>query len=167
KSDVPTIDIDRDAAHQAAQHELAKPIYPKASLTQRLLDWLDEQLYRLADAASAVPGGWFTVVVLRVLLTIAPGGAGPTARAPLGAPCAPTATASTPCSATMCSAQPSIARPLNSMQPRVIGRRRSVTGSEPSHANWRKARYSTRSPGAPRPNWLVMPDGLYRIWPSN
>jgi Domain of unknown function (DUF4129) len=68
---VPTIDIDRDAAHQAAQHELAKPIYPKASLTERLLDWLDELLYRLADAGSSVPGGWFTVSVLLILLAIA------------------------------------------------------------------------------------------------
>jgi len=68
---VPTIDIDRDAAHQAAQHELAKPIYPKSSLTERLLDWLDELLYRLADAGSSVPGGWFTVSVLLILLAIA------------------------------------------------------------------------------------------------
>jgi uncharacterized protein DUF4129 len=68
---VPTIDIDRDAAHQAAQHELAKPIYPKSSLTERLMDWLDELLYRLADAGSSVPGGWFTVSVLLILLAIA------------------------------------------------------------------------------------------------
>ena len=68
---MPTIDIDRDAAHQAAQHELAKPIYPKSSLTERLLDWLDELLYRLADAGSSVPGGWFTVSVLLILLAIA------------------------------------------------------------------------------------------------
>ena len=68
---MPTIDIDRDAAHQAAQHELAKPIYPKSSLTERLMDWLDELLYRLADAGSSVPGGWFTVSVLLILLAIA------------------------------------------------------------------------------------------------
>jgi hypothetical protein len=68
---VPTIDIDRDAAHEAAQHELAKPIYPKASLTERLMDWLDELFYKLASATADVPGGWFTVSVLLILLVIA------------------------------------------------------------------------------------------------
>jgi hypothetical protein len=68
---VPTIDIDRDAAHEAAQHELGKPIYPKASLTERLSDWIGELLYRLADASSSVPGGWLTITVLLILLAIA------------------------------------------------------------------------------------------------
>jgi hypothetical protein len=68
---VPTIDIDRDAAHEAAQHELAKPIYPKASLTERLMDWIDELFYKLASATAKVPGGWFTVSVLAILLVIA------------------------------------------------------------------------------------------------
>lgn len=68
---MPTIDIDRDAAHEAAQHELAKPIYPKASLTERLMDWINELLYRLADASASVPGGWLTLSVLLILLTIA------------------------------------------------------------------------------------------------
>ena len=68
---MPTIDIDRDAAHEAAQHELAKPIYPKASLTERLVAWLDELLYRLADASSSMPGGWLTISVLAILLVIA------------------------------------------------------------------------------------------------
>ena len=44
---MPTIDIDRDAAHEAAQHELAKPIYPKASLIDRLKDWIGELLTKL------------------------------------------------------------------------------------------------------------------------
>ena len=66
-----TIDIDRDAAHEAAQHELGKPIYPKASLTERLMDWIDELLYKLADASSSVPGGWLTLSVLLILLAIA------------------------------------------------------------------------------------------------
>ncbi len=49
-----------------------KPIYPKASLTERLMDWLDELLYKLAMSASAqVPGGWFTLSVLLILLAIA------------------------------------------------------------------------------------------------
>jgi Domain of unknown function (DUF4129) len=68
---VPTIDIDRDAAHEAAQHELGKPIYPKASLTERLVAWLDELLYRLADESSSMPGGWLTISVLAILLVIA------------------------------------------------------------------------------------------------
>jgi hypothetical protein len=68
---VATIDIDRDAAHEAAQHELGKPIYPKASLTERLMDWIDELFYKLASASASVPGGWFTLTVLAILLAIA------------------------------------------------------------------------------------------------
>jgi Domain of unknown function (DUF4129) len=68
---VPTIDIDRHAAHEAAQHELGKPIYPKASLTERLIDWIGELLYQLTKASSSVPGGWFTLSVLLILLAIA------------------------------------------------------------------------------------------------
>ena len=66
-----TIDIGRDDAHDAAQHELGKPIYPKASLTERLMNWIDELLYKLADASSSVPGGWLTLSVLLILLAIA------------------------------------------------------------------------------------------------
>ncbi|OBI43907.1 hypothetical protein A5707_03820 [Mycobacterium kyorinense] len=65
---MPTIDIDRDAAHDAAQRELAKPIYPKASLTQRFHDWVDELLFRLVEKGSELPGGWFTIAVLLILL---------------------------------------------------------------------------------------------------
>ncbi|HKH52720.1 MAG TPA: DUF4129 domain-containing protein [Mycobacterium sp.] len=68
---MPTIDIDRDAAHEAAQHELAKPIYPKASLTERFIDWLNELFYKLESASAQVPGGWFTLSVLLILLAIA------------------------------------------------------------------------------------------------
>jgi hypothetical protein len=68
---VPTIDIDRDAAHEAAQRELGKPIYPKPSLTERLMDWIDELLYKLVVEGSSVPGGWFTITVLLVLLAVA------------------------------------------------------------------------------------------------
>jgi hypothetical protein len=68
---VPTIDIDRDAAHEVAQHELAKPIYPKASLIERLTDWIDELLTKLIVQGSSVPGGWFTISVLLILLAIA------------------------------------------------------------------------------------------------
>jgi hypothetical protein len=68
---MPTIDIDRDAAHEAAQRELGKPIYPKPSLTERLMDWVDELLYKLMVEGSSVPGGWFTISVLLILLAIA------------------------------------------------------------------------------------------------
>lgn len=65
---MPTIDIDSDAAQDAAQRELQKPIYPKPGLTERLLEWINELIYRLAEAGSRVPGGWFTLSVLLVLL---------------------------------------------------------------------------------------------------
>ena len=68
---MPTIDVDRDAAHAAAQRELGRPIYPKASLTERLMDWINDLLYRLADAGASVPGGWLTLSVLFILLAIA------------------------------------------------------------------------------------------------
>lgn len=67
---MPTIDIDRDAAHQAARHELAKPIYPKASAAQRFHDWVDDLLYRLIAKASSVPGGWLTITVLLIVLVV-------------------------------------------------------------------------------------------------
>ncbi|MFI5509753.1 DUF4129 domain-containing protein [Mycobacterium sp. NPDC051804] len=67
---MPTIDIDSDAAHDAAQRELQKPIYPKPGLTERLLDWINELIYRLAEAGSRFPGGWFTLSVLLILLVV-------------------------------------------------------------------------------------------------
>jgi mRNA-degrading endonuclease toxin of MazEF toxin-antitoxin module len=66
-----TIDVDRDTAHQAAQRELDKPIYPKGSLTQRLYEWIHDLLIRVIEKGSSVPGGWFTVSVLFVLLVVA------------------------------------------------------------------------------------------------
>ncbi len=68
---MPTIDVDRDAAHEAAERELSKPIYPKASLTERITEWIDELLYRIVAEGSSVPGGWFTISVLLILLAIA------------------------------------------------------------------------------------------------
>jgi Domain of unknown function (DUF4129) len=65
---MPAIDVDRDAAHQAAQRELDKPIYPKGSLNQRLHEWIHELLYRLLEKGSSIPGGWFTLSVLFILL---------------------------------------------------------------------------------------------------
>jgi hypothetical protein len=68
---VPSIDIDRDAAHQAAQNELDKPIYSRGSAAQQLDEWLSDKLYRLLEATSKIPGGWFTAAVLLILLTVA------------------------------------------------------------------------------------------------
>ncbi|ORW11874.1 DUF4129 domain-containing protein [Mycobacterium kyorinense] len=67
---MPAIDIDRDAAHQAAQRELAKPIYPKPSLTQRFHEWVNELLFRVVEKGSSIPGGWFTIAVLLTLLAV-------------------------------------------------------------------------------------------------
>ena len=68
---MPAVDIDRDAAHEAAQRELAKPIYPKASLTERFSEWLNDLLFRIAQEGSKLPGGWFTIAVLLIILAIA------------------------------------------------------------------------------------------------
>ncbi len=68
---MPTVDIDRDPAHQAAQHELDKPIYPKGSLSQRVNEWIHEMLFRLIEKGASVPGGWFTVSLLLALLLVA------------------------------------------------------------------------------------------------
>lgn len=65
------VDIDRDAAHDAAQNELGKPIYPSASLWDRITGWLEELLYRIMVEGSSVPGGWFTITVLLILLAVA------------------------------------------------------------------------------------------------
>jgi hypothetical protein len=65
------IDVDRDAAHQAAQRELDKPIYPKASLTQGIQEWIHNLIFRLIEKGSSLPGGWFTLSVLCILLIAA------------------------------------------------------------------------------------------------
>lgn len=66
-----TIDIDRDAAHDAAQSELNKPIYPRGSLTDQLVQWLDDLLFKIMSGGASVPGGWLTMTVLLVLVTVA------------------------------------------------------------------------------------------------
>jgi hypothetical protein len=68
---VPSIDIDRDAAHQAAEIELGKPIYSKGSAAQQFADWVNELLYRLLQKTASIPGGWLTTTVLLILLVIA------------------------------------------------------------------------------------------------
>lgn len=66
-----TIDIDRDAAHDAAQHELNKPIYPRGSLTDQLVQWVENLMYKILAGGATVPGGWFTISVLLILVAIA------------------------------------------------------------------------------------------------
>lgn len=68
---MPSIDIDRDAAHRAAADELHKPIYSKglhAQPARRLAQRRD-----LPDAAEDLhrSGGWLTATVLFLLLAIA------------------------------------------------------------------------------------------------
>ena len=65
------IDIDRDAAHDAAQGELAKAIYPKPSLGDQIMSWIEDLLYRAVTHGAELPGGWFTVAVLVLLVVIA------------------------------------------------------------------------------------------------
>lgn len=67
---MPAIDIDRDAAHEAAQRELNNPMYPKDSLTNRVTEWITEQLYKLLEKSASIPGGYFTVTVLLIVLAL-------------------------------------------------------------------------------------------------
>jgi hypothetical protein len=66
-----TIDVDRDAAHDAAQRELNKPIYPRGSLTDQLGRLLDDLLFKIMSGGASVPGGWLTVTVLLILVAVA------------------------------------------------------------------------------------------------
>ena len=68
---MPTIDIDRDAAHDAAQRELNKPIYPRGSLTDQLTQWLDDLVFKIMSGGASVPGGWLTITVLLALVAVA------------------------------------------------------------------------------------------------
>ncbi|HWT49634.1 MAG TPA: DUF4129 domain-containing protein [Mycobacterium sp.] len=68
---MPSIDIDRDSAHQAAESELGRPIYSKGSAAQQFADWVSELLYRLLQKTASIPGGWLTTTVLIILLAIA------------------------------------------------------------------------------------------------
>lgn len=68
---MPAVDIDRDAAREAAQRELAKPIYPRQSPKQQLIDLVEMLLRQLVGKGATVPGGWFTVSVLLILLVVA------------------------------------------------------------------------------------------------
>lgn len=68
---MPSIDIDRDAAHEAAQRELNKPIYPKHSVTDMIMNKISEFFMRLLQKSSQVSGGWFTITVLLILVVVA------------------------------------------------------------------------------------------------
>ncbi|MCW2649576.1 MAG: hypothetical protein JWR32_552 [Mycobacterium sp.] len=63
--------VDRDAAHDAVQRELSKPIYPRESIEQRFSDWLNDFIYRLVVKGSSMPGGWLTIGVLLTLIAVA------------------------------------------------------------------------------------------------
>lgn len=66
-----TIDINRDAAHDAAQRELNKPIYPRGSLTDQIFAWLDDLFFKILSGGASIPGGWLTVTVLLVIVAVA------------------------------------------------------------------------------------------------
>lgn len=81
---MPEVDIDRETARAAAAEELANPIYPKASLSDRISRWLNDLLNRIVDSGSALPGGWLTIVVLALLVLAALIAAARVARRALG-----------------------------------------------------------------------------------
>lgn len=68
---MPTIDIDRDSAREAAEQELAKPSYPRPPLEQRVIHLIESLVRQSAVKASMVPGGWLTISLLLIGLAIA------------------------------------------------------------------------------------------------
>lgn len=68
---MPPIDIDREAAREAAENELTKPIYPRGSLTDQFNQWIDELIFRIVAKGDLLPGGWFTLAVLAIIAVIA------------------------------------------------------------------------------------------------
>lgn len=68
---MPTVDIDREAAREAAERELAKPMYPRPSPKQQFLDFIETLVRRLVLKGAELPGGWFTIGVLLILLAVA------------------------------------------------------------------------------------------------
>lgn len=68
---MPTVDIDREAAREAAERELAKPIYPRPSPKQQVIDFIEDLLQRLIRQGSELPGGWFTISLLLIVLAAA------------------------------------------------------------------------------------------------
>lgn len=68
---MPTVDIDREAAREAAERELSKPIYPRPSPKQQLIDFIETLIRRLILKGAELPGGWFTITVLLIVLVAA------------------------------------------------------------------------------------------------
>jgi hypothetical protein len=139
---VSAIDIDRDAAHDAAQNELSKPIYPRSSPTQQFLDWITELFYRLAMQGSKIPGGWFTIAVLAILVVLAVVVAVRTARRTMR---------------TNRGRQYALfgSQELSAAEHRrtAIGRPRSGTGCARWRNIWRRRGFSTRCRAERRPSW--------------
>jgi Domain of unknown function (DUF4129) len=70
--DVP-VDVGRDEAREAAQRELADPVYRAAepSFVDRVLGWILRRLSELVGAAaSIVPGGPFGLIVLALVAVL-------------------------------------------------------------------------------------------------
>lgn len=68
---MPTVDIDREAAREAAERELSKPIYPRPSPKQQFIDFIETLIRRLILKGAELPGGWFTISVLLIVLVAA------------------------------------------------------------------------------------------------
>lgn len=68
---MPTVDIDRETAREAAERELAKPMYPRPSPKQQFLDFIEALVRRLVLKGAELPGGWFTISVLLIVLAAA------------------------------------------------------------------------------------------------
>jgi hypothetical protein len=62
------VDIGREAARDAALRELAKASYPKESLWDRLINGFWNWLDNLVSEAAGVPGGWFALTLLGLVL---------------------------------------------------------------------------------------------------
>ena len=70
--DVP-VDIDRDAAREAAHRELSRQVYDEAQppLAIRIIRWIVRWFTELLDrVAAATPGGWYGVVLLLGVLAV-------------------------------------------------------------------------------------------------
>ena len=65
------VDIDGETAREAAERELSKPIYPRPSAKQQFLDFIETLVRRLVLKGSELPGGWFTISVLLIVLAAA------------------------------------------------------------------------------------------------
>ncbi|GIH22085.1 membrane protein [Acrocarpospora phusangensis] len=66
-TDVP-VDIGREAAREAALRELAHPVYPKESWTDRLFQYVTEWIDDLFRAAGEFPGGAAALFVLGLIV---------------------------------------------------------------------------------------------------